>query len=82
MKIVGKVNRDHLTFGELGTGATFICSSEVGVNNPYVYMVLDDVTDEESGETINAVEIGSGELAYFENDRPIVRVKVEAHIVN
>lgn len=82
MKIVGKVNRDHLSFGDLGTGATFICSSEVGANNPYVYMVLDDVTEEATGEAFNAVEIGNGDLVYFENDRPVVRIKVEAHIVN
>lgn len=82
MKIVGKVNRLDLFFGDLGIGATFICSSEVGINNPYVYMVLEDVEEAETGEAFNAVEIGSGELAYFENDRPIMRVKVEAHIVN
>jgi hypothetical protein len=82
MKIVGKVTRDNLSFGDLGVGATFILSSEVGVNNPYVYMVLDDVTEEETGVAFNAVEIGGGSLACFENDRPIVRVKVEAHIVS
>ena len=81
MKIVGKVNRDEHTFGDLSIGATFVCHCDVGFDGPYVYMVLEDVTNAETGELYNAVEIGSGEFAYFGDDHPIRHIKVEAHIV-
>ena len=82
MKIVGKVNRDKHIFGDLSIGATFVYLCDVGFEGPYIYMVLEDVTNAETGELHNAVEIGSGVFAYFEDDHPIKRVKVEAHIVS
>lgn len=81
MKIVGKAKRDDLYFGDLSIGSTFICLCDVGHDSPYVYMVTEDVTNHETGELYNAIELGSGEFAFFENDNPIKRIRAEIHII-
>lgn len=82
MKIVGKVNRTEHYFEKLSIGATFVCPADVGHDSPYIYMALKEVTDSDTGEVYNAVEIGSGEFAYFEDGDLIKKIKVEAHIVS
>ena len=81
MKIIGKVNRDAHYFRDLSIGATFICSCDLGQDSPYTYMVTEDVTNHETGELYNAIELGAGEFAFFDNDHPIKRVKAEIHFV-